>query len=295
MAKKVRIGGVVYNVPDNATLEQIQEYLATKGVTAATSSARPPADPAILAAQRSRYPSAQELGDPRGRAQTSFLEALVNTEPGAQTMMGPEAAFLGAGGPGTNFARVPSAIETMASPQGRVLSSAGQQLREAPIVPIVQGAANLLRTPIRSAKDAISDRMLYSLVGPDKKVFDFGADPIEQARTLGPRTTLPAMQRANAKNMERSSELLDAAAADRTAVARQIGADDGVDVQPFLQGQLNRQIKQARDNNLDSLADDLQGFLDKQFDRIKREYGSTHLTPQQILAEKRVLSKETKF
>src|SRR5262245_27401247 len=129
-------------VPIDEKTKSANEELA-RSLGAVPISVRPPVDnTAILAQQRAKYPSAQELGDPRGRAQTSFLESVITTEPGAETMMGPEAAFLGGAAPSNLVTRGASGLEMLYGGGQVAPAGAGQILKSAPAAVLAQSIRN---------------------------------------------------------------------------------------------------------------------------------------------------------
>lgn len=177
--------------------------------------------------------------------------------------------------------------------EGATMAAGAKVAEEGPAM--LKDMSGHITEPLAKAGVAASDRMLHSLIRPDKKAFDFGADPIAEAKKLPASNSEKAMQKANQANMAKSEAELEVAAADRASAAEQIGVDDGIDIEPFVRDPIQREIQIAKDNNNTALAASLEGFLDAQLNRIRRKYGDAYLKPTEIIAEKRTLSGDTKF
>ena len=145
--------------------------------------------------------------------------------------------------------------------EGVTTVAGGEALRNVP--PEVGLAKD--KAMARIGKTAATGRevTLSTLLKPNKKSFDFGADPIAEAERLPASNSLGKMRELNQANLRQSEAKLHSAAEDRTSAAEHAGRDAGIDVEPFIRSSIQEQIQHAMDDNNTALAGSLEGFLDR--------------------------------
>jgi hypothetical protein len=152
------------------------------------------------------------------------------------------------------------------------------ELRRAPGVAAVR----------RMAGEYLPNRLMGSLIKPDKASFDFGADPVKAVlNTNAIAPTLDSLKGQIANGMKATEARLQAT----------INAYRGksADVAPVITDAVDDVIKQARRDDNTALAQRLEKIRDIRIDEIKQQYGTTTLNPEQVLEVKRNLKGEVKF
>lgn len=133
-----------------------------------------------------------------------------------------------------------------------------------------------------------ADRLISSLLKPEKASFDLGADPVQATLKSGAwGTTLGDFKASLQTRMARTEAILQRAA--------EFHKGRTTDVAPIFVSQMAPELKQAALDGNQTMANRLQRITMNRVADIQDRYGTTRLTPAQVLAEKRLLKSEIKF
>lgn len=148
---------------------------------------------------------------------------------------------------------------------------------------------------IRAIPGAIRSKQMSMLIKPNKAAFDFGADPVREASTIPVSKTRAEFGKNIQHAIDETTNQLHEEIARRTEIAHQAGADTGIDVRPYIESKFNQAIAKAQKDGNPSLIKQLERFKKARIDDLIGQYGSTYLDPEQIIAEKQTLAKDTAF
>lgn len=140
----------------------------------------------------------------------------------------------------------------------------------------------------KAPRSYISDRLVSSLLKPNKTAFDFGADPIQATLNSGATgATAQGLKDSIQSKLSQTEGVLTRAA--------ELNAHKSANIGTILNSAIEPEISQAMLDGNKSMANRLNKIKDGRLADIQSRYGTLDLNPEQILAEKRNLKSEIKF
>lgn len=168
-----------------------------------------------------------------------------------------------------------------------------------PVAKVAGKAASMTKAAIQGTDTAatISRRVTQSILKPPEASKLSGADPVAEVMQLEPSASVKGIREKVQAKMATTEDQLQAAIDDRRQAAKDVGMEhaNGIDVEPILRSRVQTLIDQALRNGEGGVARSLNQFMNARLADIKNRLGSTYLTPEQILAEKRIIRDEINF